>query len=148
MVTRHYSPATVNCYVNRLVDFAAFFRRPPAELGPVEVNEYLSHLANDVHVTAKTQRQALCALVRFYDSIEKSLGDIGKFQFATRPPRLPVVLSKGEVTRLLAAIHGVPGLMARLTYGCGLRLMECCRLRVKDLDFDRHVLLVRGGKVR
>ena len=146
LVTRHYSPATVQCYVNRLVDYATFFRKAPAELGAEQVSAYLSHLANEVHVTAQTQRQALCAVVRFYESIEQPLGDIGKFQFATRPPRLPVVLSKAEVTRLLAAIPDTPGLMARLTYGCGLRLMECCRLRVKDLDFDRHVLMVRGGK--
>jgi integron integrase len=146
LVTKHYSPRTVDCYVNRLVDFARHFRRPPAEMGAVEVAEYLSYLANSVHVTAKTQTQALCALVRFFDSISKSLGNIGKFEYASTPTRLPVVLSKAEVERLLSAIPGTPGLMARLTYGCGLRLMECCKLRVKDIDFDRHVLMVRGGK--
>ena len=149
MVTHHYSPRTVDTYIGCVAAFVRFHQcRDPQTLGGPEVNAFLSHLANTVHVTAKTQTQNLCALVRFYDGfLQQPLGDIGKFEFASRPSRLPVVMSKGEVFRFIEAVPpGALRTMVKLLYGCGLRLMECCRLRVKDVDWDRGIINVRGGK--
>ena len=149
MVFHHYSPRTVDTYIGCVHNFVVWCgKRDPLKLGAAEVNGFLSHLANDLHVTAKTQTQNLCALVRFYDGcLGKPLGDIGKFEFASRPSRLPVVMSKAEVFRVIEAIPpGAHRLMAKLLYGCGLRLMECCRLRVKDIDWERGIVNVRAGK--
>ena len=148
MVFHHYSPRSVDTYIARVLDFVLWSgKRDPLTMGAVEVNAYLSHLANVRRVTATTQRQALCALVRFYDGcVGRPLGDIGKFAFASTPSRLPVVMSSGEVRRVLEALPPPHRLMAQLLYGAGLRLMECCRLRVKDVDFERWVVNVRAGK--
>jgi integrase len=118
-------------------------------MGAREVEEFLTNLAVAGHVSASTQTQALNALVFLYKQV---LGiDLGRLDAvrANRPRRLPVVLSPSEVRQLLEAIDGYEGLyrlMARLMYGTGMRLMECCRLRVKDLDWQRHQILVRQGK--
>lgn len=148
LVFHHYSPRTVDCYISRVRDFVVWNgRRDPLTLGPLEVNAYLSHLANDLHVTAKTQTQALCALVRFYDGcLGKPLGDIGKFQYASTPSRLPVVMSRGEVQAVIAALAPNFRLMGKCLYGFGPRLMECCRLRVKDIDWERGQINIRAGK--
>ena len=149
MVFHHYSPRTVETYIGCVYAFVVWSgKRDPLTLGAKEVNAFLSHLANDYHVTAKTQTQNLCALVRFYDGcLGKPLGDIGKFDYASTPKRLPVVMSKSEVFKVIEAIPpNALRLMVKLLYGCGLRLMECCRLRVKDLDFERRILNVRAGK--
>lgn len=148
LVFHHYSPRSVECYIGWVLQFVIWSgKRDPLTMGPAEVNAFLSHLANDRRVTAKTQTQALCALVRFYDGcMGKPLGDIGKFEYASTPSRLPVVMSKNEVNQVIAALPGTFRIMGKLMYGCGLRLMECCRLRVKDIDWDRRVLNVRGGK--
>lgn len=148
LVFHHYSPRTVDCYVARVLDFVLWSgKRNPLHMGAVEVNAYLSHLANERHVTAKTQTQALCALVRFYDGcLGKPLGDIGKFQYASTPKRLPVVMSKNEVERVIAALPSQFRLMGKCLYGFGPRLMECCRLRVKDIDWERKVINIRAGK--
>jgi site-specific recombinase XerD len=149
MVFHHYSPRTIETYIGCVYAFVVWSgKRDPLTLGAKEVNAFLSHLANDHHVTAKTQTQNLCALVRFYDGcLGKPLGDIGKFEYASTPQRLPVVMSKAEVFRVIEAVPpGSLRLMTQLLYGCGLRLMECCRLRVKDLDFARRILNVRAGK--
>jgi len=148
MVFHHYSPRTIETYIGWVLKFVLWSgKRDPLTMGAVEVNAYLSHLANDIHVTAGTQAQALNALVRFYDGcIGKPLGDLGKFAYASKPSRLPVVMSKDEVCRVLDALPPQFRLMGRLMYGCGLRLMEDCRVRVKDVDRDRGVLNVREGK--
>lgn len=149
MVFHHYSPRTVETYIGCVLAFVLYHRkRDPLTMGAPEVNAFLSHLANDFHVTAKTQTQNLCALVRFYDGcLGRPLGDIGKFQYASTPQRLPVVMSRAEVFQVIEALPpNALRLMVKLLYGCGLRLMECCRLRVKDLDFDRRILNVRSGK--
>jgi len=148
LVTRHYARTTVECYVSWVLKFVLWAgRRDPRTIGAAEVAAYLSHLANARRVTAKTQHQALCALVRFYDGfLAQPLGDLGRFTAATRPSRLPTVLSRADVTRLLSAMSGTTGLIARVLYGCGLRIGEAVRLRVKDLDFDRGTLTVRAGK--
>lgn len=148
LMFHHYSPRTADAYVARVLDFVLWSgKRDPLTMGGTEVNAYLSHLANERRVTATTQTQALCALVRFYDGcLGKPLGDIGKFEYASTPSRLPVVMSQGEVKRVLEALPASHRLMGQLLYGCGLRLMECCRLRVKDVDFARGEIMVRAGK--
>ena len=107
----------------------------PCSLGHAEVTAFLQHLAVERQVTASTQNQALNALVFFYQNIlRQPLGDLDGFVRAKRPQRLPVVLTRTEVGKLLAHMHGTHGLMASLLYGTGMRLMDCIRLRVKDID--------------
>ncbi len=122
-------------------------RRHPRELGADAVAAFLTHLALAGQVSASTQNQALAALLFLYRQV---LGiDLGELPAATRarrPKRLPAVLSRRECGALLARLRGSEGLVARLLYGSGLRLLEALRLRVQDLDFDRHELTVRAGK--
>jgi integron integrase len=147
---RHYARRTEDCYVDWVRRFILFHgKRHPADLGAPHVEAFLTHLAVQGHVSASTQNQALCALVFLYKQVLEI--EIGRLHFgpATRPVRLPVVLSRDEVRRVLEAVEGAEGayrLMADLLYGAGLRRLECCRLRVKDLDLERGQILVRGGK--
>jgi integrase len=121
--------------------------QPVADLGELEIGRCLSSLATVSHVSASTQNQALNALLFLYhDVLEKKVGLIEGVGRAKRAKRLPVVLTKEEVQRLLGCLSDTPWLMAMLMYGSGLRLMECCRLRVKDLDLARHQILVRAAK--
>jgi integron integrase len=116
-------------------------------MGEAEIGQFLSSLACDFHVAASTQNQALNALLFLYHQVlEKKIGLIQGVVRAKRPRRLPVVLTKEEVTRVLSCMNRAPWLMATLVYGAGLRVMECCRLRVKDTDFSRNQIVVRGGK--
>jgi integron integrase len=111
------------------------------------VKTYLDYLAVEREVTASTQNQALNALVFFYGQVlQKPLGEMEEFARAKRPRRMPEVMTRDEVERLLSKMSGITGLMAGLMYGSGLRLMECVRLRVKDIDFARHQIMVRDGK--
>lgn len=146
--TRGMSIRTEKTYLHWLCRFVAHCRgRPPGELGSHEVLGFLQHLAVARNVSASTQNQALNALVFFYDkALGRPLGDIGVFARAKRPKRLPVVLSTDEVRRLLAVMDGVQGLIARLLYGTGMRLLECLRLRVQDVEFERRMIVVRRGK--
>lgn len=145
---RHYSLSTERSYAYWVRWFIRFHGlRHPRELGGAEVEAFLSHLANQRAASASTHKQALAALLFLYKQV---LGielpwmqEIGRPQ---TPVRLPVVLSRDEVQRLLAAGSGVGGCIVRLLYGTGLRKMECLRLRVKDLDFDRGIIVVREGK--
>jgi integron integrase len=112
-----------------------------------EVGHFLSSLASNSHVSASTQNQALNAILFLYrDVIGKEIGYVGEVVRAKRPRRLPVVLTKDEVRMILVHLHGTVWIMTMLLYGAGLRLMECLRLRVKDLDFARNEILVRAGK--
>jgi integron integrase len=121
--------------------------RHPSELGAGEVAAYLTHLAVERGVAASTQNQALAALLFLYrDVLGIELGRLPEATRARRPKRLPVVLSREEARRLLAHVAGSAGLVARLLYGSGLRLMEALRLRVGDLDLERREILVRAGK--
>lgn len=116
-------------------------------MGEAEIGQFLSSLANKSRVSASTQNQALNALLFLYHQIlNKKIGLIEGVVRAKRPGRLPVVLTKEETRRVLSYITGTPWLMAMLLYGAGLRLMECCRLRVKDIDFSRNQIVVRAGK--
>ncbi len=144
----HYSIRTEQAYLSWATRFAAFTRFQPLEsLGAAEVKEYLGFLAEKREIAASTQRQALCALVFLYERVLKSpLEEIGEFARPKKPIRLPVVLSRQEVASLLQHISGTQGLMTRVLYGSGLRLMECVRLRVKDVDFEQGQIMVRDGK--
>lgn len=152
MRAKNYARNTIAAYVADVLDFVVFSgKRDPRTLGAEEVQAFLSMLANKRDVTWKTQNQNLCALVLFYEFLWQPLGDIGRFQAASRPSALPVVFSRDEVRRVLAAMRGVPKLCAQLQYGCGLRVGEVVSLRVKDVDFDRGVVSVlfgKGGKSR
>ena len=145
---RHYSRRTEQAYLQWAVRFLAFERRRGSGASRTElVREFLEHLATVEMVAASTQNQALNALVFFFErAFGAPLGTIGEFARAKRPKPIPVILSKEEVARLLAAISGVYRLMAQILYGSGLRLMECVSLRVKDLDFERHQIVIREGK--
>ncbi len=112
-----------------------------------EVNAFLTHLAVDRRVSASTQNQALAALLFLYEHVlGRPLDRLAGVVRANRPKRLPVVLTRPEVRRVLAELDGSYRLMGELMYGSGLRLLECLRLRVKDVDFDRGEITVRGGK--
>jgi integron integrase len=148
MRARHLSPKTEEAYIGWIRRFIFFHgKRHPAEMGEAGIGRFLSSLASDSHVAASTQNQALSALLFLYHQVlEKKIGLIQGVVRAKRPRRLPVVLTKEEVRRVLSCMTGTPWLMAALLYGAGLRVMECCRLRVKDIDFSRNQIVVRAGK--
>jgi integron integrase len=145
---RHMSRRTEEAYVGWIRRFIVFHgRRHPTELGAEQVTAFLSALAMEQRVAASTQNQALAALVFLYrEVLGVELPWLQGLVRAKTPRRLPVVLTRAEVESLLAHMDGVPRLMATLLYGSGLRLLECCRLRVKDVDFARNQLVVRRGK--
>jgi integron integrase len=146
--TRHYSLRTEESYVRWIKRFIFFHgKRHPAEMGEQEITQFLSDLAVQRHVSASTQNQALSALLFLYrEVLSQELYWLQDIIRAKRPARLPTVLSRDEVKALLKALPGEKWLMATLLYGAGLRLMECLRLRVKDVDFARNQILVREGK--
>lgn len=116
-------------------------------MGETEISRFLSSLATDSRVSASTQNQALNAILFLYHEVlGKEIGYVSGVVRAKRPRRLPVVLTKDEVKRVLSHLKGIPWLMATLLYGTGLRVMECCHLRIKDIDFSQNHILVRCGK--
>jgi len=145
---RHYSRRTEQAYaawIKRFVEFHG--SRDPAQMGEREVNEFLTHLAVSGRVAAATQNQALAALLFLYDSVlHRPLGRVEEVVRARRPRRVPVVLTREEVRAVLDGLDGIPRLVCALLYGSGLRLLECLRLRVKDLDFQRNEITIRDGK--
>jgi len=150
---KHYSLRTEETYSQWVIRFLKFHRdqsgqwKHPREMGSAEVVEFLNHLATEQAVAASTQNQALNAIVFLYSQVlGVDLGDLGEFLHARRRKRLPVVLGKEEVHRLLGGLPDGFRLMAQVLYGTGMRLMECLRLRVKDIDFDRNQIVVRSGK--
>lgn len=145
---RHYSIRTEQCYVDWVRRFILFHnKRHPREMGEAQVTAFLTSLARDGNVAAATQNQALSALLFLYKEVlQLELGWMDGVERAKRPARVPVVLTKGEVRRVLSRMHGQHKLMAQLLYGSGLRLMECIRLRVKDVDFAYAHITVRDGK--
>jgi integron integrase len=143
----HYSLRTEKAYCSWILQFILFHqKRHPADMGEPEINGFLEHLAVEKNVSSSTQNQALCSIVFLYKQVLKK--DIGKLDliWAEKPKRLPVVFSPSEVQAVLSRLTGVPWLMAMLLYGSGLRLMECLRLRVKDIDFSYRQITVRDGK--
>jgi integron integrase len=145
---RHYSIRTEKSYLYWIKFFINFNKkRHPKDMGGTEVAAFLSYLANERNVAAATQNQALNALNFLYKMVlEKELGEIQGIVRAKKPKRLPVVLSVTEVKLLLQEIEGDQWMMASLLYGSGLRLMECLRLRVKDIDLNKRMITVRSGK--
>jgi len=145
---RHYSIRTEETYANWALRFLNFHGlRAPRELGGEDVRKYLEYLAVEREVSLSTQRQALNALVFFYDeALKEPLGLIGDFATARKSRRLPVVLTRAEKDRLFQHLDEPYSLMAGLLYGGGLRLMECIRLRVKDLEFEENQIMVLNGK--
>ncbi len=145
--TRHYSPRTQEAYALWVRRFVIFHgKRHPALLGEPEIESFLADLARRGSA-ASTQNQALAALLFLYEEVlEQPLRRVEHLSRGKRPQRVPVVLSKDEVRAVLDELQGVPKLMALLLYGAGLRLLECARLRVKDVDFGRSEITVRDGK--
>jgi len=147
--SRHFSYRTETTYVDWVRRFIAFHDYAhPKKLDPsTAVKAYLDYLAVEREVSASTQNQALNALVFLYGQVlKKPVGEIKEFVRAKRPQRLPEVMTREETKALLAQMEGLAGLMAGVMYGGGLRLMECVRLRVKDIDFARRQIMVRDGK--
>jgi len=147
--SRHYSIRTERAYIDWVRRFIAFqgYADPRGIDATSAVKEYLDYLAMEREVAASTQNQALNGLVFFFNhALKRPFGEMETFVRAKRPQRLPEVMTRDEVQALFDQMEGIPALMAGLMYGGGLRLMECVRLRVKDIDFGRHQIMVRDGK--
>ena len=146
--TRHYSYRTEEAYLGWIRRFVLFHRqRDPAEMSAPDISRCLTSLAVDRNVAASTQNQALAAILFLYkDVLGRDPGWVDDVVRAKRPQRLPVVLSQQEVHAVLSVLDGVTWIMGMLLYGAGLRVMECLRLRVKDVDIGRGELRVREGK--
>ncbi len=145
---KHYSISTEKAYVEWIKRFILFHRKQhPGEMGKTEVEQFLTHLAVNRKVSASTQNQALSAILFLYKEVlGVELEWLENVERAKKSERLPVVFTKSEARSILAHLDGQYGLMAGLLYGGGLRLMECLRLRVKDVDFEYRQIIVRSGK--
>lgn len=145
---RHYSIRTEQAYVHWIKNYIYFHKKKhPKDMGDVEITAFLSHLASTKNVSASTQNQALNALVFLYRKVlDIEVGVFKDLVRAKKPKRLPVVLSHDEAIEVLSHIDGMNGVMANLLYGSGLRLMECVRLRIKDIDYKFKQITVRDGK--
>ncbi len=145
---KHYSVRTEQAYVDWIRRFILFHgKRHPQDMAEEEISAFLTHLAVQRHVAASTQNQALCALLFLYTQVlEQKLDFMDKIERVTRPPKIPVVLTPEETQAVLGQLSGDYRLMAELLYGSGLRLMECVRLRIKDIDFGYGHITVRDGK--
>jgi len=145
---KHYSIRTEQAYVDWIRRFVLHHnKRHPRDMGAVEVEAFLTHLAVARSVSASTQNQAKSAISFLYKEVLKEpLPWLDGIASAKRPVRLPVVLTRQEVESIFAHLSGTVGLMIRLLYGTGMRIMECVRLRVKDVDFARGEIVVRQGK--
>ncbi|MGZ5445023.1 MAG: integron integrase [Thermoanaerobaculia bacterium] len=146
--TRHYSIRTEDAYVQWARRYILFHgKKHPSAMGAGEINAFLSHLAVERDVSASTQMQALCAILFLYrDVLVEEVPWLSELERVPRKQRTPLVLTHAEVKRLLGAMAGTPHLVARLLYGTGMRLLECLRLRVKDLDFETGEVVIRSGK--
>jgi integron integrase len=147
LAARHYSTRTRRAYLGWVRRLAQFHKRDPGDLGPTDLFTFLDRLVREKNASASTHQQALCAFVFLYRRVLKVeppwLEDLVR---PKRPERLPIVLGRDEVRRIIANLRGTTRLMALLLYGSGLRLLECVRLRVKDIDFGAGHLIVRQGK--
>jgi integron integrase len=148
MRLKHYSIRTEQAYLDWIKRFVVFSgKRHPRDMGTAEVEAFLTHLAVDRKVAASTQNQAKSALLFLYKEVlGAELPWLEKVEQAKAPKRLPVVLTREEVQEVLVRLEGTNWLVAGLLYGAGLRILECLRLRVKDVDFARKEILVRDGK--
>ena len=146
---RHYSLRTEKTYIGWVRDYILYHKkRHPREMGVAEINEFITYLVNQKKVAASTQNQAISAILYLYRNVlgiqldEKALMPIRP----TKPKRVPTVLSRDEAKKVITQMHGIHKIMTQIMYGSGLRLMEVLRLRVKDLDFANHQIVVRDGK--
>ena len=148
LAARHYKPKTAEAYLHWVRDFLAFHQdRDPADMAEADVNEFLSHLANDCDVSSSTQNQALSGLLYLFRHVfNKQLGELTSVIRARKSKHLPTVLSQDEITVLFRELSGTPRLIAMLLYGGGLRISEALELRVKDVDLTHDVVTVRDGK--
>jgi integron integrase len=144
---KNYAYRTEQSYVHWIRRYILHHeKRHPADMGKAEVEDFLGYLASERNVAASTQNQALSALLFLYQEVlEQPLGWID-VPWAKKPTRLPTVLSRREVTAVMRHLSGVPLLAVQIMYGGGLRVIECLRLRVKDVDFEQNLLIVRNGK--
>jgi len=145
---KQFSLRTEEAYWVYIRQFILFHhKRHPREMGKAEVEAFLSHLTSARNVAVSTQNQALNALVFLYrEVLHQPFDQLGAVERPLRRPKMPMVLSQPEVSRLLETMEGTTGLIARLLYGTGLRLLEGLRLRVKDVDFERGQIMVHDGK--
>jgi site-specific recombinase XerD len=145
---KHYSIRTEQAYVSWIKRFILFHdKRHPNEMGKQEIEAFLTHLAKNLNVASSTQNQAFNALLFLYNQVlDKALGDKINATRAKKPRRLPTVMTNEEAMKVINNLSGSNKLMAKLLYGSGLRLMECLRLRVKDVDFGMHQIMVRDEK--
>jgi integron integrase len=145
---RHYSLRTEEAYLAWIKRFIIFHdKKHPKDMGASEIQQFLSHLAVRVNVAASTQNQALCAIIFLYKNVLNiELPEFEEIVWAKKPKKLPVVFSQAEVKAVLGQLSGTYWIMGNLLYGSGLRLIECLRLRVKDIDFERNQVIVRSGK--
>lgn len=145
---KHYALNTERAYLPWIKRFILFHKkRHPADMGEREIGEFLTHLAVNRNVAANTQNQALNAIVFLYKEVlKKEVGLISNAQRAKKHKRIPVVFTKEEAKRVIAQLEGTKRLMASLLYGSGLRLKECLRLRVKDVEFAFNQIIVRDTK--
>jgi site-specific recombinase XerD len=150
IVAKHYSVRTLQAYAHWVRRFCRYHRgRHPRDLSALAVRDFLTHLAQNEGVSASTQNQALAALLFLHHEVlglpmAASLDHL----HAKRPVRLPAVLTRAEVGHVLAQLSGTPQLMVELLYGSGMRVMECCQVRVKDMDLERREVIVREGSVQ
>jgi integron integrase len=146
--SKHYSIRTEHSYLDWIRRYILFHNKQhPQDLGEEHISMFLSHLAVAKKVASSTQNQALCAVVFLYrDVLKKDLGEFQNLIRAKRPEKLPVVFTQEETKQVLLQLNGVHWLMGQLLYGSGLRVMECVRLRVKDVDFGYNQIVVRNGK--
>ena len=145
----HYAYRTEKTYCDWILRYLKLHggKTHPREMGKAEIEHFLSQLAVHGNVAASTQRQAMNALIFLYrEVLHVSMAEKLSPIKAKRQRKLPVVMTQTEVLRVLVQMQAGHALMARLLYGCGLRLMECIRLRIKDIDFDKNKLFVRSGK--
>ena len=146
--TKHYSYRTEQTYKDWIKRYILYHdKRHPKDMGEQEIRAFIAHLAADRKVATSTSNQALSAILFLYRTVlQKDIQLPPDLSNPSRPKRLPTVLSHAEATQVIGQMRGAPRLMAKLMYGAGLRVLECLRLRVKDVDFDNRQIIVRGGK--
>ncbi|NQT62117.1 MAG: integron integrase [Candidatus Marinimicrobia bacterium] len=148
MRSRHYSPRTLKAYSSWVVRFIRFHKyKHPEKMAEAEINQYLSYLAVETNIGSSTQNQALAALLFLYRHvIGREVGKLEGLIRARKPIRVPIVMSRAEVKMVLSRLVGREKLMVELIYGTGMRLIECLRLRVQDLDMRRNEIHINRGK--
>jgi integron integrase len=144
---RHYSRRTEDAYLNWIKDYIYFHQKKhPSGLGATEISRYISYLAIERNVSGSTQNQALCAIIFLYKHVLKEkINDI-ELVWSKKPKRLPVVFTREEVKNILKNLDGIPWIVSNILYGSGLRLLECLRMRVIDIDFKVNQRIIRNGK--